>query len=160
MMMRRVRERVDAMADWCTTEVALSVIGGKWKLLILKYLLSGTHRFGELKQAMPTVTQRMLTRQLRELEEDGLVSRTIYPEVPPRVEYALTEAGESLRDIIDRLDTWGSWYREHLTAQSQSQSQSPAQAQGDGRAVAEKGKPEAQDEIAAPASPADSPNNP
>ncbi|MFJ6749580.1 winged helix-turn-helix transcriptional regulator [Streptomyces sp. NPDC091266] len=94
----------------------------------------------------------------RELEVDGLVSRTIYPEVPPKVEYALTEAGESLRDIIDRLDTWGSWYRGHLTAQSPSPPH--AQAQGDGRTVAEKGKPEAQDENAAPASPADSPNNP
>ncbi|GES27684.1 helix-turn-helix domain-containing protein [Streptomyces angustmyceticus] len=67
---------------------------------------------------MPTVTQRMLTRQLRELEDDGLVSRTVYPEVPPRVEYALTEIGETLRDIIGQLDTWGSWYRRHLKSQA------------------------------------------
>ncbi|KOT90105.1 HxlR family transcriptional regulator [Streptomyces rimosus subsp. pseudoverticillatus] len=111
--MRRVRERVEEMADYCNTEVVLSVVGGKWKLLILRYLLMGTHRFGELKRAMPTVTQRMLTRQLRELEDDGLVRRTVYPEVPPRVEYSLTAAGRSLEDIIEQLDSWGSWYREH-----------------------------------------------
>ncbi|MGW7486249.1 winged helix-turn-helix transcriptional regulator [Streptomyces sp. NPDC054786] len=121
--MRRERERVDAMADWCNTEVVLSVVGGKWKLLILRYLLIGTHRFGELRKAMPTVTQRMLTRQLRELEEDGLVSRTVYPEVPPRVEYSLTAAGESLRSIINQLDTWGSWYRNHLKGQARSDDQ-------------------------------------
>ncbi|MEU6113325.1 winged helix-turn-helix transcriptional regulator [Streptomyces sp. NPDC047117] len=111
--MRRVREQVDEMADYCNTEVMLAVVGGKWKLLILKYLLLGTHRFGELKQAMPTVTQRMLTRQLRELEDDGLVRRTVYPEVPPKVEYSLTAVGRSLEEIIERLDGWGSWYREH-----------------------------------------------
>ncbi|MGW3014321.1 winged helix-turn-helix transcriptional regulator [Streptomyces sp. NPDC001219] len=115
--MRREREQIEAMAEWCNTEVMLSVVGGKWKLLIIRYLLLGTHRFGELKQAMPTVTQRMLTRQLRELEEDGLVSRTVYAEVPPKVEYTLTEAGESLRDIVGRLDAWGSWYRELRTRQ-------------------------------------------
>ncbi|MCL6298908.1 winged helix-turn-helix transcriptional regulator [Streptomyces kronopolitis] len=114
--MRRERERVDMMAEWCNTEVMLSVVGGKWKLLIIRYLLLGTHRFGELKQAMSTITQRMLTRQLRELENDDLVSRTVYPEVPPRVEYALTEAGESLRGIIGELDAWGSWYRQHQKA--------------------------------------------
>ncbi|MFI0903009.1 winged helix-turn-helix transcriptional regulator [Streptomyces sioyaensis] len=118
MITRREREHVDAMAEWCNTEVVLSVVGGKWKLLIIRYLLLGTHRFGELKQAMPSVTQRMLTRQLRELEEDGLVSRTVYPEVPPRVEYTLTEAGESLRDIVNQLDVWGSWYRQHRKAQA------------------------------------------
>ncbi|MFH8612528.1 winged helix-turn-helix transcriptional regulator [Streptomyces sp. NPDC018029] len=117
--MRRVRERVDEMADWCNTEVVLSVIGGKWKLLILRYLLSGTHRFGELQRNMPTVTHRMLARQLRELEDDGLVSRTVYPEVPPRVEYSLTEAGESLRETIDLLERWGSWYRGHLKTVAQ-----------------------------------------
>ncbi|MEW2433368.1 helix-turn-helix domain-containing protein [Streptomyces caniferus] len=116
--MRRERERVDEMAAWCDTEVVLSVVGGKWKLLILRYLLLGTHRFGELKQALSTVTQRMLTGQLRELEEDGLVSRTVYAEVPPKVEYSLTEVGESLRGIIDQLETWGSWYREQLKNQA------------------------------------------
>ncbi|MEJ8647139.1 helix-turn-helix domain-containing protein [Streptomyces sp. MS1.AVA.3] len=121
--MRREREPVDAMAEWCNTEVVLSVVGGKWKLLILRYLLLGTHRFGELRQAMPTVTQRMLTRQLRELEDDGLVSRTVYPEVPPRVEYTLTEAGETLRDIIGQLDAWGSWYRRRRKAQARGHGQ-------------------------------------
>lgn len=131
--MRRVREQVDMMAEWCNTEVVLSVVGGKWKLLIVKYLLLGTHRFGELKQAMPTVTQRMLTRQLRELEDDGLVSRTVYPEVPPRVEYTLTEAGESLRDIIGQLDAWGSWYRHHRKAEERDEDQ----ARDEGQATTE-----------------------
>ncbi|MGI5466678.1 winged helix-turn-helix transcriptional regulator [Streptomyces sp. CA-132043] len=131
--MRRVREQVDEMAEYCNTEVMLAVVGGKWKLLILKYLLLGTHRFGELKQAMPTVTQRMLTRQLRELEDDGLVQRTVYPEVPPKVEYSLTPVGRSLEEIIERLDGWGSWYREHrrkLAEQtSTSDDQPPATAE-------------------------------
>ncbi|MFI9076595.1 winged helix-turn-helix transcriptional regulator [Streptomyces sioyaensis] len=125
--MRRERERVDDMAEWCNTEVVLSVVGGKWKLLIIRYLLLGTHRFGELKQAMPTITQRMLTRQLRELEDDGLVSRTVYPEVPPRVEYALTEAGQSLRDIIGHLDAWGSWYRQYLKSQVRNDDRTPTE---------------------------------
>ncbi|WP_244329864.1 winged helix-turn-helix transcriptional regulator [Streptomyces platensis] len=122
--MRREREQVEAMAEWCNTEVVLSVVGGKWKLLIIRYLLLGTHRFGALRQAMPTVTQRMLTRQLRELEEDGLVSRKVYAEVPPKVEYTLTEVGESLRDIIGQLDTWGSWYRELRTPPARDDEQS------------------------------------
>ncbi|MFF8784507.1 winged helix-turn-helix transcriptional regulator [Streptomyces sp. NPDC015125] len=125
--MRRERERVDVMAEWRNTEVVLSVVGGKWKLLIIRYLLLGTHRFGELKQAVSTITQRMLTRQLRELENDGLVSRTVYPEVPPRVEYALTEAGESLRGIIGELDAWGSWYRQHQKAQVRDDDQAAAE---------------------------------
>lgn len=112
--MRRIRERVDQMADYCNTEVMLAVTGGKWKLLILMYLFRGTHRFNELQRALPPITQRMLTRQLRELEDDGLVQRTVYPEVPPKVEYDLTEIGQSLRSIIEQLDTWGRWYREHL----------------------------------------------
>lgn len=112
--MRRVRERVEEMADYCATEVILEVVGGKWKLLILKYLLQGTHRFGALQRALPPITQRVLTRQLRELECDGLVRRTVYPEVPPKVEYDLTEIGRSLQPIIEQLDSWGSWYREHL----------------------------------------------
>ncbi|MER7027040.1 MULTISPECIES: winged helix-turn-helix transcriptional regulator [Streptomyces] len=112
--MRRVRERVDEMAEYCNTEVVLSVVGGKWKLLILRYLTQRTHRFGELRQAMPGITQRMLTRQLRELEDDALISRTVYPEVPPRVEYRLTEAGRSLEPLIEQFDRWGQWYRGHL----------------------------------------------
>ncbi|MFD0392489.1 winged helix-turn-helix transcriptional regulator [Streptomyces nogalater] len=88
--------------------------GGRWKLAILKQLTAGTLRFGELRRTLPGVTQRMLTRQLRELEEDGLVSRTVYAEVPPRVEYALTEVGHSLDAITEELDKWGHWYRERV----------------------------------------------
>ncbi len=109
--MRRVRERVDEMAAYCDTEVILEVVGGKWKLLIVKYLLRGTHRFGALQRALPPITQRVLTRQLRELEADGLVRRTVYAEVPPRVEYALTDVGRSLGPIVEQMDRWGGWYR-------------------------------------------------
>ncbi|MFB9967850.1 winged helix-turn-helix transcriptional regulator [Sinosporangium siamense] len=92
-------------------EIAMEVLGGRWKLAVLEKLLeSGTLRFGELKRVLPGVTQRMLTRQLRELETDGLVERTVYRQVPPKVEYSLTEAGESLRDIAARLGSWGRWY--------------------------------------------------
>ena len=93
---------------------SLELLGGRWKLAILKQLVSGTHRFGELRRALPGVTQRMLTRQLRELEADGLVERTVYREVPPRVEYALTDVGHTLDSITEQLDTWGRWYRERV----------------------------------------------
>ncbi|GAA3507689.1 DNA-binding HxlR family transcriptional regulator [Streptosporangium album] len=97
--------------EYCMIEVAMEVVGGKWKLAILKNLFPGPQRFSELRRAMPGVTQRMLTRQLRELEADELVVRTVYPQVPPKVEYALTEIGRSLEEIADRLDRWGRWYR-------------------------------------------------
>ncbi|WTO66572.1 helix-turn-helix transcriptional regulator [Streptomyces sp. NBC_00212] len=89
----------------------MEVLGGRWKLAILKELLAGTRRFSELKRALPRITQRMLTRQLREMETDGLVIRTVYREVPPKVEYSLTEIGRSLDEIAEQLDTWGRWYR-------------------------------------------------
>ncbi|KEQ16783.1 hypothetical protein GZ78_19065 [Endozoicomonas numazuensis] len=96
----------------CPVEVALNIIGGKWKGVILYKLRVGTLRFSELKRRMPRVTQRMLTLQLRSLEEDGLVERTIYPEVPPRVEYNLTELGQSLSPVIDQLMVWGVHYQQ------------------------------------------------
>jgi DNA-binding HxlR family transcriptional regulator len=107
-----MRERLADKPDYCMIEVAMEVVGGKWKMAILNHLLSGPHRFGELGRAMPTITQRMLTRQLRELESDGLVRRTIYPQVPPKVEYALTDIGASLGPIAHQLESWGHWYRE------------------------------------------------
>ncbi|GHH91343.1 winged helix-turn-helix transcriptional regulator [Streptomyces capillispiralis] len=107
-----MRSSVEDAPDYCAIEFAMEVLGGRWKLAILKQLASGTHRFGELKRAMPAITQRMLTRQLRELEADGLVTRTVYREVPPRVEYTLTDVGHSLDSITEQLDTWGRWYRE------------------------------------------------
>jgi DNA-binding HxlR family transcriptional regulator len=110
--------RIDDLADGCTVETVMEVLGGKWKMVILRHLLGGTRRFGELYRAMPGVTPRMLTRQLRELELDGLVRREVFPQVPPKVEYSLTELGESLRDITDRLERWGEWYRERVQAGS------------------------------------------
>lgn len=94
----------------CPVEVTLNLIDGKWKGVILFHLQSGTCRFGELRRRMPRITQRMLTRQLRALEEDGLITRKVYAEVPPRVEYALSDVGERLRPVIDVLNAWGEDY--------------------------------------------------
>jgi len=91
----------------CPVEATLEVIGGKWKGVILYHLLEKTYRFGELKKIMVGITQHTLTKQLRELERDGIVSRKVYAEVPPRVEYSLTERGESLRAIIVMMREWG-----------------------------------------------------
>lgn len=91
----------------CPVEGTLEVIGGKWKGVILYHLLEKTYRFGELKKIMPGITQHTLTKQLRELESAGIVCRKVYAEVPPRVEYSLTERGASLRDIILQMRDWG-----------------------------------------------------
>ena len=91
----------------CPVEATLELIGGKWKGVILYHLLERTYRFGELKRIMPGVTQRMLTKQLRELESDGIINRKVYAEVPPKVEYSVTEVGESLRAIIMLMCDWG-----------------------------------------------------
>lgn len=96
----------------CPTELAMEIVGGKWKLVILEHLSNGTRRFSELEKAMPAVTARMLTRQLRELEVDHMVLRTVYPQRPPKVEYALTETGRSLCPILAQLREWGESYRE------------------------------------------------
>lgn len=91
----------------CPVERTLELIGGKWKGVILYHLLEKTYRFGELKKTMPGITQHTLTKQLRELEADGIVHREVYAEVPPRVEYSLTKSGESLRDIVFMMRDWG-----------------------------------------------------
>ena len=91
----------------CPVEATLDVIGGKWKGVILYHLLERPYRFGELKRTMPTITQHMLTKQLRELEADGIINRKVFPQVPPKVEYSLTEVGETLREIIMLLRNWG-----------------------------------------------------
>jgi DNA-binding HxlR family transcriptional regulator len=91
----------------CPVEAALDVIGGKWKVLILCRLRQGVLRFGELRRLVPGVSERVLTQQLRELERDGVVRRTVYAEVPPRVEYALTAFGETLKPVLAMLYRWG-----------------------------------------------------
>lgn len=99
----------------CPVEACVEVIGGKWKGVILFHLLGGTKRFNELLRLIPGVTQRMLTRQLRELEDDRVVVRKIYPEVPPRVEYTLTEFGRTLDPVLRTLQGWGSQYLGEIT---------------------------------------------
>lgn len=94
----------------CPVEKTLAIIGGKWKPLIVFHLLGGVHRFGELRRLMPQVTQQMLTLQLRELERDGIVHREIYPQVPPKVEYSLTDVGRSLQPVLDMMLAWGQTY--------------------------------------------------
>lgn len=101
----------DVRVGECVVDAALDLIGGKWKGVIVFHLLDGTLRFNALKRHMPGVTQRMLTKQLRELEAAGLVLRTVYAEVPPRVEYRLSAAGQRLGPVIAALKTWG---EEHL----------------------------------------------
>ena len=96
----------------CPVGAAISEIGGKWKPLVLWSLKDGKLRFNEIGKAIPDITQRMLTKQLRELEEDGLVNRKVYPEVPPKVEYSLTEKGESVVPILQALCNWGEEYCE------------------------------------------------
>lgn len=95
----------------CPVETTLSLIGDKWKVLILRDLMPGTKRFGELKRSIGSVTQKVLTAQLRAMEESGLVTRKVYAEVPPRVEYTLTEAGYSLKPILDAMWNWGEAYK-------------------------------------------------
>ena len=96
----------------CPVETTLMLIGDKWKVLILRDLMSGTKRFGELKRSIGSVSQKVLTAQLRDMEEKGLLSRKVYAEVPPRVEYTLTETGYSLKPILDAMQAWGKAYQE------------------------------------------------
>lgn len=91
----------------CPVTRAVQALGGKWKLHIIYHLMQGTRRFSELHRAIPSVTQQMLTSQLRELEGDGIVSRQVYAQVPPKVEYSLTELGLGLRTVTDALVIWG-----------------------------------------------------
>ena len=95
----------------CPVETTLTLIGDKWKVLILRDLMPGTKRFWELKKSIGNVSQKVLTAQLRAMEESGLVDRKVYAEVPPRVEYSLTELGKSLKPILDSLWAWGEAYK-------------------------------------------------
>jgi DNA-binding HxlR family transcriptional regulator len=96
----------------CPVECALKAIGGRWKVLILRELFLGTKRFGELHRALHGITQKMLTQQLRELEQDGIISRYVYQQVPPKVEYSLTDIGQTLKPILDSMHSWGLKYLE------------------------------------------------
>lgn len=99
----------------CPVETTLMLIGDKWKVLILRDLLPGTKRFSELKKSIGTVSQKVLTAQLRDMERNGLVTRKVYPEVPPRVEYSLTELGRSLKPILDAMWDWGEEFKAQNT---------------------------------------------
>lgn len=95
----------------CPVEITLALLGNKWKVLILREIFTGTKRFGELSRGVPGISQKMLTQQLRQMEQDNLVHRKVYAEVPPRVEYSLTEIGRSLSPILDAMHKWGTRYR-------------------------------------------------
>lgn len=99
----------------CPVETTLTLIGDKWKVLILRDLMSGIKRFGELKKSIGKVSQKVLTAQLRDMEVNGLVHREVYAEVPPRVEYSLTELGQSLKPILDAMWNWGEDYKNSVT---------------------------------------------
>lgn len=98
----------------CPVATTVSIIGSKWKLLIIRNLLARPWRFNELKKDLDGISQKILTDSLRSMEEDGIVTRTVYPEVPPRVEYALSELGESMRPILDAMYQWGTDYKNAL----------------------------------------------
>lgn len=124
-------KRLDGKSG-CAVEVTLSVIGGVWKPVILFHLLSGKKRFMELTRLIPNATQRMLTLQLRELEEDGAIVRHVYPQVPPKVEYALTPLGQSLAPVLISLREWGESYR--TSEMSRAPTEAPGCALGEAMA--------------------------
>lgn len=96
----------------CPVETTLQLIGDKWKVLIIRELFSGTKRFSELKSSLKTITQKMLTQQLRDLEGSGLIIRKVYPVVPPKVEYSLSQLGLTLEPVLEALKTWGDKFKE------------------------------------------------
>lgn len=102
----------------CPVETTLTLIGDKWKVLIIRDLLTGTKRFNELKKSIGSVSQKVLTQQLRTMEENGLLTRKVYAEVPPRVEYTLTDLGKSLKPILDAMLVWGEDYKSSLNINS------------------------------------------
>lgn len=99
----------------CPVEMTLMLIGDRWKVLILRDLMTGTKRFGELKKSIGSITQKVLTSNLRDMEENRLLTRKVYAEVPPRVEYTLTETGRSLKPILDAMVDWGTEYKKKLS---------------------------------------------
>jgi DNA-binding HxlR family transcriptional regulator len=99
----------------CPVEITLTLISNKWKVLIIRELLTGTKRFGELKNSLNGISQKMLSQNLKEMERDNLVKRKVYPEVPPKVEYSLTELGDSLEDILKEMLVWGEKYKKNMS---------------------------------------------
>ncbi len=95
----------------CPVEIVINFIGNKWKIFILRDLFTGTKRFGELKKSLNGISQKVLTDNLRQMENDGIINRKVYAQVPPKVEYSLTEMGMSLKPILDSLKTWGETYK-------------------------------------------------
>jgi DNA-binding HxlR family transcriptional regulator len=111
-----VLQMVNRNPEFCKIENALEVLVGKWKPIILLYLMEDeTLRFGELRRKLPGITQKMLTKQLRELEAEELISRTVYPEVPPKVEYSITEYGKTLSGILEAMHEWGVRHQERMS---------------------------------------------
>ena len=105
----------------CDVEATLSVIGGRWKPILVCHLLEGRKRFGELRRLTPNATERMITLQLRELEADGVISRHVFAEVPPRVEYEVTEFGQTLSPILHQMQDWGSEFKARKLAEEAEQ---------------------------------------
>lgn len=103
----------------CPVEAALVLVGDRWKMLIVRDLLTGTKRFGELKKSLVGISQKVLTQHLRLMEASGLLTRKVYAEVPPRVEYTLTEVGQSLRSVHDAMMEWGEEYKKKVDIASQ-----------------------------------------
>jgi DNA-binding HxlR family transcriptional regulator len=121
-------KRIPEHGEFCPTEATIAAIGGRWKIFILWHLYGGKLRFSELRRKLPRISQKMLTEQLRELAGHGLVTRTVYAEVPPRVEYAATPLGESLRPVITAIGDWGRKYGDkiaHLSKGGQENSSGP-----------------------------------
>ena len=106
-MIKKIDTKNEEKIEKCPVETALDVLAGKWKILILWYLRAEKKRFSELQKMLPRTTQKMLIQKLRELEEDGIILRVVYPVVPPKVEYSLTEYGETLKPILKQLYLWG-----------------------------------------------------
>ncbi|MBD5082993.1 MAG: helix-turn-helix transcriptional regulator [Clostridiales bacterium] len=104
----------DEIIDACPVATTVNLIGSKWKLLIMRNLLQRPWRFNELQKSLEGISQKVLTDSLRSMERDGIINRTVYPEVPPRVEYSLSEIGESMRSIINAMQEWGENYKAGL----------------------------------------------
>ena len=113
MKWRPAMKKKEELPD-CPVATTVSLIGSKWKLLIIRNLLVRPWRFNELQRSLEGISQKVLTDSLRSMEEDGIITRTVYPEVPPRVEYALSELGETLRPIISDMEKWGQAYKSEL----------------------------------------------